>query len=310
VSIFSAARLRTLAALLIAAWLVSGCNAAMRIAYENADTFLHWRALSYVPLSGKAADELDDRIDNFLAWHRAKALPQYARLSADAARRVKAGLSPADLVWGYDSFNAQARESLREAAVQLAPMLDRLTPEQLSHLEKRLADDNRKFARDNRGSEKDRRNRRTRRMVDSLEDWVGKLSKAQVERVKQYAERAPMMEDLRERDRKRLQGDVLAIIRAREAQKRLPAFVDSWDRGREPAMVLANKAWRGELDKLLLDIDRTLTAEQRAKAVARLHGFSEDFSALAVAVAAPVPASVLAPVPASVLTPGPDYLRQ
>jgi hypothetical protein len=302
VSIFSAARIRMLAVLLAAAWLLSGCNAAMRIAYENADTFLHWRALSYVPLSGKAAEELDDRIDDFLAWHRAKALPQYARLSADAARRVGAGLSPADLVWGYDSFNAQARESLREAAVQLAPILDRLTPEQISHLEKRFADDNRKFARDNRGSEKDRRNRRTRRMVDSLEDWVGKLSKAQVERVKQYAERAPLMDELRERERKRLQGDILAIIRAREAQKRLPAYLEHWDRGRDPAMLAANKAWRAELDKLLLDLDRTLTAEQRAKAVARLRGFSEDFSALAVALAAS------APTPTS--TPGPDYLRQ
>jgi len=308
VSSISAVRLRTLAVLLAAAWLVCGCNAAMRLAYENADTFLHWRALSYVPLNGKAADELDDRIDDFLAWHRAKALPQYARLSADAARRMKAGLSPADLVWGYDSFNAQARESLREAAVQLAPMLDRLTPEQISHLEKRFADDNRKFARDNRGSEKDRRNRRVRRTVDALEDWVGKLSKAQVERVKQYVERSPATEELRERDRKRLQADVLAIIRAREAQKRLPAYVENWDRGRDPAMLAANKAWRAELDKLLLDLDKTLTAEQRAKAVARLRGFSEDFSALAIAAAAPVP--VPAAVAAPVLTSAPDRLRQ
>ncbi len=305
-SVLSAARTRVLALLLIGAGLLCGCNAAMRIAYENADTFLHWRALSYVPLSGKAADELDDRIDSFLAWHRAKALPQYARLSAEAARRVKAGLSPADLVWGYDSLNAQAKESLREAAVQLAPMLDRLTPEHISHLEKRFADDNRKFARDNRGSEKDRRNRRVKRTVDALEDWVGKLSKAQVERVKQYVERSPATEEFRERDRKRLQTDVLAIIRAREAQKRLPAYLENWDRGRDPAMLAANKAWRAELDKLLLDLDRTLTAEQRAKAVARLRGFSEDFSALAIAVAAPASASVLAPA----LTPGPDYLRQ
>jgi len=283
VSVFSAARSRAFAALLAAAWLLSGCNAAMRIAYENADTFLHWRALSYVPLNGKAADELDERIDAFLAWHRAKALPQYARLSADAARRMGAGLSPADLVWGYDSFNAQAKESLHEAAVSLAPALDRLTPEQISQMEKRFGDDNRKFSRENRGSEKDRRVRRARRMVERLEDWVGKLSKAQVERVRRYSERAPLYDDMRERDRKRLQAAFLAIVRAREAQKRLPAFVDNWDRGRDPALALANKAWRGELDKLLLDLDRTLTAEQRAKAVTRLRGFSEDFAALALA---------------------------
>lgn len=283
-SAFSARR-RAFAALLGAAWLVSGCNAAMRMAYENADTFLHWHALSYVPLSGKAADDLDERIDGFLAWHRAKALPQYARLSADAARRVSAGLSPADLVWGYDSFSAQAKESTREAAVWLAPMLDRLTPEQASHLEKRFADDNRKFARENRGSDKERRIRRTRRMVDRLEDWVGKLSKAQVERVKQYSERAPVTQELAERDRKRLQADIMAIIRAREAQKRLPEYLENWERGRDPVLAAANKVWRGELDRLLLDFDRSLSAEQRAKAVARLRSFSEDFSALATASA-------------------------
>lgn len=283
-SVFSV-RNRTFAALLAVAWLVSGCNAAMRMAYENADSFLHWRALSYVPLNGKAADDLDERIDGFLAWHRAKALPQYARLSADAARRVNAGLSPADLVWGYDSFNAQAKESMREAAVCLAPMLDRLTPEQASHLEKRFADDNRKFARENRGSDKERRIRRTRRMVDRLEDWVGKLSKAQIERVKQYSERAPVTQELAERDRKRLQADIMAIIRARDAQKRLPEYLENWERGRDPALAAANKAWRGELDKLLLDIDRMLTAEQRAKAVARLRSFSEDFATLATASA-------------------------
>ena len=135
-SAFPKARHRVFAVLLAAAWLLSGCNAAMRIAYENADTFLHWRALSYVPLSGKAAEELDERIDRFLAWHRAKALPQYARLAADAARRISAGLSPADLVWGYDSFNVQAKESLREAAVR--PIPRRATKPTLGSKKRRL----------------------------------------------------------------------------------------------------------------------------------------------------------------------------
>ncbi len=267
--------------LLAAAWVLSGCDAAMRTAYDNAETFLRWRVMSYVPLSGEAADDLDERIDGFVAWHRSQALPQYARISADAARRVAAGLSPADLVWGYDSLRAQARESLREAAVRLAPVLDRLTPEQIAHLEKRFAEDNRKFSRENRGSEKDRRNRRAKRMVNRVEDWVGKLSKEQVEKVRQYSGRAPLYDDLRERDRKRIQAGLLSIIRAREAQKRLPAYVESWDRGREPAMAAANKVWRGELDRMLIDLDRTLTVEQRSKALARLRGFSEDFAALA-----------------------------
>jgi len=272
-------------ALLIAlAGILAACD-AVRLAYDNADTFLHWRLSGYLKVSGKASDELDSRIDDFLAWHRARALPQYSRLSADAARRVAAGLSPADLVWGYDALDAQAREGVHEAAVRIAPILDRLTPEQLAHLEKRFAEDNRKFSRENRGSEKERRVRRARRVQERLEEWVGKLSKAQAERVRQFSERVPLYDELRDRDRKRIQADLLAIARMHEAQKRLPAYVDRWDRGRDPALLAAHKTWRAELDRLLLDLDKTLTPEQRAHAVARLRGFSEDFTALAMSAA-------------------------
>jgi hypothetical protein len=260
--------------------LLWGCH-AMRVAYDNADTFLHWRAASYVELSPKASAELDQRIDDFLLWHRGKALPQYASLSADAARRVAAGLSPADLVWGYDAFVAQARESLHEAAVRIAPMLDRLTAEQVAQIEKRFAEDNRKFSRENRGSEKERRIRRARRTVGQLEDWVGKLNKAQVERVRQMSEHVPVYDELRDHERKRIQAEFLSIVRAHEAQKRLPAFVESWEHGRDPVLSASSKIWRAEFEKMLIDIDRSLSAEQRAKAVARLRGFSEDFAALA-----------------------------
>ncbi len=46
---------------------------------------------------------------------------------------------------------------------------------------------------------------------------MGKLSQAQVQRVREYAERAPLADELRDRDRKRLQKEVIAIVRAREA---------------------------------------------------------------------------------------------
>jgi hypothetical protein len=252
------------------------------MAYDNADTFLRWKATGYVDVRGADSDELDERIDAFLDWHRATALPQYARIARDASRRVGKGLSPEDLVWGYDSFMAQAREGLRGAAERIAPMLDRLNAQQLAHLEQRFAEDNRKFARENlRGSEKDRRKRRAKRAAERLEEWVGKLSPAQLERVTQYAERAPLMDDLRDRDRRRLQAELLAMLRAREAQKRLPDAVANFDRGRDPAYAAAAEAHRKEYFSLILDLDHTLGAEQRAKAAGRLRGFADDFAALA-----------------------------
>lgn len=265
----------------LGAALLAACSAT-RVAYDHADTLLHWQAARYVELRGPASDELDRRIDAFLAWHREKALPQYEKIAREASRRLERGLSPEDMVWGYDTFVGQGRESLRAAAEQLAPLLDRLNAGQLAHLEQQFAEDNRKFARENlRGSEQDRRKRRAKRTVERLEDWVGKLSAAQLERVRQYSDRAPLYDELRERDHKRLQAQLLGMLRAREAGKRLADAAAYPDRGREPAYAAASEAHRKEYFSLVLDIERTLSPEQRARAVSRLRGFADDFAALA-----------------------------
>ena len=269
-----------LLAALAAGTVLSGCT-ALRLAYDNADTYLQWRAGSYFDLHGEAGEELEERIDAFFDWHRAKALPNYARISEEAAKRLGGGLSPDDLVWGYDALMAQARESLRTAATQIAPMLDRMNSEQIGHFERRLAEDNRKFARENlKGGEGERRARRAKQMKDRLEDWVGKLTQAQVERVKLYAERAPLTDEFRDRDRKRLQAEVLGMMRKHEAGKRLPDLAARWQDGRDPAFVAANETWRKEFYALLLDLDRMLTPVQRAKAVANFRRYAEDFSVL------------------------------
>ena len=264
-----------------AAWLLAGCT-ALRLAYDNADTYLLFRANSYLDLDAKGSDELDERIDEFFAWHRRTALPQYARLSEEAAKRVTRGLSREDLVWGYDSLMAQARQSLRFAAERVAPLLDRLTPQQVAHMERRFAEDNRKFAREYlRGSEAERRKRRARRLEERLEDWVGNLSSVQAEKVKQFSERTPLYDDLRAKDRQRMQAEFVDMIRKREAQKRLPDWITNWDHGRDPAHLAASERFRQEYLALLLELDRTFAPEQRSRAAANLRRYAEDFRVLA-----------------------------
>ncbi len=272
--------LKVTLALAVAA-LLAACT-ALRVAYENADTYLYWRSGTYLDLDRKESQELAERIDAFFDWHRSKELPQYARIADEAARRLGDGLSQEDLVWGYDSLVAHARESLRVAAERIAPLLDGLTPQQVAHLEKGFAEDNRKFTRENlRGSEKERRKRRAKKVEERLEDWVGNLTREQVERVRQYSERAPLYDELRDRDRKRLQAEVLDMARQHAAQKRLPELAANWDRGRDPAYAEAAQKARQEYFALLLDLDRTLLHEQRMRAIAHFERYAEDFKILA-----------------------------
>lgn len=267
--------------LLVVGALVCGCT-ALRLAYDNADTWLLFRANSYLDLHAKDSEELSERIDEFFAWHRRSALPHYARISDEAAKRVRQGLSREDVVWGYDSLVAHARQSLRVAAERIAPLLDRLTPQQVAHMERQFADDNRKFAREYlRGTEAERRKRRAARLEERLEDWVGNLSAVQLEKVVQFSAHAPLYDELRDRDRKRMQAELLDMIRKREAQKRLPDWASNWERGRDPAHLSASERYRQEYAALLVDLDKTLSAEQRSRAEANLRRYAEDFRILA-----------------------------
>ncbi len=259
---------------------LQGCSVT-RIAYDNADVFLRWQANSYFDFHGEQSDELDRRLASFLAWHRARALPTYARLAEEAAVRMARGLKREDLEWGYDSSLARIREALGMAAGEMGGLLDRLSQAQIVHFEQRLAEENRKFAKEQvQGSVEERQQRRVKRNLDRLEEWFGTLSDAQVERVRAYSKRAPLSSGLRESDRKRRQAELVAMLQAREAKQRLAKWAQDWDAGREPAYAEASRATRAEYVELLLDLDKTLSAEQRERGVARLKRFAGLFESL------------------------------
>ncbi|MGQ0510013.1 MAG: DUF6279 family lipoprotein [Betaproteobacteria bacterium] len=270
------ARLAMLATLV----LLQGCS-AIRIAYDNADTLIRWRANNYFDFEGGQVEELDRRVAAFLDWHRAAALPQYARIAREAAARIERGLTQPDVDWAYAALEEQAREALRAGARGVAPLLDRLQPEQIAHLERRLAEENRSFARENlRGSAGERRERRLKRSIERLEDWVGVLGAEQAALVRRYNETAPMFNELRDRDRKRRQAELVAMLRAREARRRLVDWAAGWDQNREPAYATAMQEWRAAYAGLLARLDGTLSTEQRRAAADRLRAFAADFEHL------------------------------
>jgi hypothetical protein len=265
---------------LLALAFLSGCSVT-RIAYNNADLFLRWQANHYFDFQDEQSVELDRGLAAFLAWHRPSALPQYARLADEAAARVLQGIKQEDLDWSYDAVRLQVRETLGIAAGEAAGLLDRLSPEQISHFERRLAEGNREFAKEFMlGSIEERHKRRVKRNLDRLEEWFGPLSEEQAGRVQRYSERAPFSAELRDRDRKRRQAEFVAMLRAREARQRLVKWVQDWEGGREPAYEQASRATRAEYMKLLLDLDRTLAAEQREHLARRLKRFGGLFESL------------------------------
>src|SRR5260221_164926 len=72
-----------------------------------------------------------------------------------------------------------------------------------------------------------------------------------------------------------------AAIRALRRGRRLAQWARYWEAGREPAYAEPARATRAEYTELLLDLDRTLSAEQRTHAATRLRRYAGLFDALA-----------------------------
>ena len=259
----------------------AGCSAT-RLLYGHADLWLRWKAERYLDLDAAQRTELDARVSEFLAWHRAQALPRYAQLAEDAVVRLERGASRADMVWGYDAARAQVQDGLLHAGMALGDFLDRLSPAQIDHLSARLDEDNRKYEAEwLAGSPAERRERRLKRLERELKDWLGELSDAQRERVRRFNDQAPLNAALRDQERRRLQAELLALLRARRSAVALGDWAAHWDRHRDPAFSASNHATTELFFNMLADLAHDLSAAQRAHVVARLRGYAADFQVLA-----------------------------
>ena len=276
----------------VARWIVvvaglavlAGCT-ALQLGYNNADSLIHWRGGRYFGFEGEQKADFERRVQKFMAWHRKAELPKYVVLANGLGDRLARGLALADLEWGYDAFQVLLRQTLRAAAVETGELLDTLNPAQVERFQARLAKENRDFAKDHvlAESPEARRAKRVKRNVDRMEEWFGSLTEAQVERIRLYSARAPLDDILRDQDRKRMQRELVGMINAKETRRKLEAWAIAWDQNRDPEYEALRKQNLREYFGMLIDLDKTLSAEQRNRAVQRLRGFAGDFLALVAA---------------------------
>ena len=276
----------------VARWIVvvaglavfAGCT-ALQLGYNNADSLIHWRGGRYFGFEGEQKADFERRVQKFMAWHRKAELPKYVVLANGLGDRLARGLALADLEWGYDAFQVLLRQTLRAAAVETGELLDTLNPAQVERFQARLAKENRDFAKDHvlAESPEARRAKRVKRNVDRMEEWFGSLTEAQVERIRLYSARAPLDDILRDQDRKRMQRELVGMINAKETRRKLEAWAIAWDQNRDPEYETLRKQNLREYFGMLIDLDKTLSAEQRNRAVQRLRGFAGDFLALVAA---------------------------
>lgn len=278
--------IRRFVLVVVAAGVLAGCGAVMRIAYNNGDFALRLMANDYFDPQGEQQDVLRAQLARFHEWHRREELPVYARTFQSAAERTARGLKPEDVSWAIAEVRARYRVVVAQAADDTAPLVATFRAENYVALERKFAEVNAKFAKDYLAGDQAKRDKARAKWFEERFEWfIGDLTDAQVALLQRFVAAQPRMNEVRLADRKRRQQEFVALIRQYQGSpdlaERLRGFFVNWERDRGAEHAKLAREWEGRLVQLVVELDRTLTAEQRAKLVGRFEMLAEDARVLA-----------------------------
>jgi hypothetical protein len=271
-------------AALIALAAAAGCT-AVQFSYNNAGGLVRFVVWEYVDLDGTQSQALQQRFARLQEWHRSSELPDYVRFLQSLHARAARGVTHQDADWAIESLRARYRLAAVRAAEEAAPILGTLNAEQLASIERKFAKEDAKYVKEWLSGSASRREQHSfERMLERFEEWTGELRSEQEDLIRQFVRAHPRSAELRLEDRRRWQRAALQMVReARrpdELVPRLAMLFGNPDADRPEDYVRETKRWESDLADLVVTIDRTLSAEQRARVLRRIDRYEDDFRAL------------------------------
>ncbi len=281
----------TLCALLVS---LGGCS-ALRIGYGTAPDLVYWWLDRYVDFEGAQTPRVREALAQWFAWHRRTQLPEYAALLARARTEALADTTAARACeWQAEALR-RVDTALNRAAPAAAEIVLTMTPEQITHLERRYTKVNAEFRDEYLQPDPAKRAAAAlKRTVERAEMLYGRLDAEQRERVAAALARSPFDAELWLTERRARQQDVLQtltrLLRDKPTrdvtQAALRGLVDRVERSPHEAYRRYSERLLAANCALAAALHNTTSAAQRRHAAQTLAGWEGDLRAL-VATAAP-----------------------
>jgi len=277
----------------LALLLLAGCGSVLRIGYGQGPTLAYWWLDGYVDLNAEQTPRLRDGLDQWFEWHRRVELPLYANLLARAQREVMEPLTPQAMCAWRDEAQRRLDAGIEQAAPPLAALIVTLTPEQLRHMERKLAKDGVELRADYAQADRGERARASfKRTLERYENLYGKLDEAQRARLAQLLAASPFDSERWLAERERRNADMMRTLASMAA-------TGDVTQAQAAVRVLAERAlrspradYRGYQERLTQEncalaaaMHNLTTTAQRQYARSKLKGWEDDLRVLAAAPA-------------------------
>jgi hypothetical protein len=262
---------------------LAACTATT-IAYNNAPTAITYVADDWFDLTPAQREWLKPRVEKLLAWHRANELPQYRQLIARAAERANGDVSVEEVNALYAESRRAVERMVETALPDMVGFLQQVDATQIEFLSRKFAKDNDKLAKEMKVSIEERRENRVKRYVERYESWMGTLSATQRDMIRTTVEALPFNEEARLADRRRWQGEFIAMLKSKPDAATLTREVRvlmlTPELRRDAAYQARWTAQQKTLTALTSQLMATATPDQRRAVQRKLNGYANDVSAL------------------------------
>jgi hypothetical protein len=227
------------------ALMLAGCS-VLRIAYSQAPTFTYWWIDGYVDLDDAQSVKLREAIERWFEWHRRTELPRYAALLARAQREVmEPTLSTAQLCAWRDEAQRRLDAALDAATPAFAALMLSLTPEQIRHMERKLAKDGDELRRDFAQADRaERAQGAFKRTLARYENLYGKLDEAQRKKLGDLLAASPFDADRWLAERERRNRDLITLLNTVSTAGRDADVANAQAQAQAAVRVLAERALR------------------------------------------------------------------
>jgi hypothetical protein len=281
---------RIIGALLVATALAA-CS-AIKLGYEALDDVSYWWLDGYFAFDEQQSQRVRDHLQRLHAWHRANELPRVADLLARLEQLVPGPITATQACAFVPQVQARlvAVASQAEPAVVLTAL--ELSPRQLRHLQRKSADNNRKWRREwIEPSASEQKDKRFKQALERLEMIYGRLDEPQRAALRAGIEQSIFDPQRIFTERQRRHQELHHVLRTlagsqtspAEARTVLRGYLERAQRPPDPAYRAYQQALLDESCRTFAAVHEVTTPAQREQAVRRLRAYQRDLRDLAAA---------------------------
>jgi hypothetical protein len=275
-----------LAALAIMA--MAGCS-SIRLAYTYADDYVLYTLDSALDLDDDQRVQTAAALRELHAWHRQNELAAVAASLREAQAKLAGDPTPAEVQAVVDRGRAHIATLIDTAARPLAALLLTLRAEQVAGLETRFAREGERWVKEARDeTAEERLKRRTERAAESYRNWLGRLTPAQTDRLREVWRPRGDHHETAFVERRARQAIILALVRdlaterpaLDEAERRVRRAAQALEQSQDPSRRAYFEKLAADTAAAISDVLAMRTPEQRRYLDRRVAGLIDDVGIL------------------------------